>query len=92
MPLTSIKSTYALDVSSVRALEDLAARWQVSKSEALRRAIHGASLTNEASGASLALDRLQDGLALTEDEARRWAKRARTERRATATKRARRKT
>lgn len=91
MPRTSIKSTYALDVSSVRALEELAARWQVSKSEALRRAIHGASLSSEAPGAALALDRLQEGLALTEDEARRWANRARAERRASVYQRSRRK-
>lgn len=35
----TIKSTYSLDVGTVRTLEGLARRWNVSKSEALRRAI-----------------------------------------------------
>lgn len=35
----TIKSTYSLDVGTVRALEELARHWNVSKSEALRRAI-----------------------------------------------------
>ena len=42
MATPTIKSTYSLDVESVRALDDLARRWQVSKSEALRRAIRRA--------------------------------------------------
>src|SRR5437870_291443 len=43
MAITTIKSTYALDVATVRALEGLARRWNVSKSEALRRAVRVAS-------------------------------------------------
>jgi predicted transcriptional regulator len=39
MAPTSIKSTYALDVETIRKLERVAARWRVSKSEVLRRAI-----------------------------------------------------
>jgi hypothetical protein len=39
MATVSIKSTYSLDLATVRALEGLARRWNVSKSEALRRAI-----------------------------------------------------
>lgn len=35
----TIKSTYSLDVGTVRTLEGLARLWNVSKSEALRRAI-----------------------------------------------------
>ena len=35
-----IKVIYSLDVDSVRASEELAPQWGVSKSEALRRAIH----------------------------------------------------
>ncbi len=37
----TIKSTYSLDVGTVRTLEGLARRWNVSRSEALRRAIRG---------------------------------------------------
>src|SRR5207249_7015562 len=43
MALPMIKSTYTLDVATVRTLEALARRWKVSKSEALRRAIRSAS-------------------------------------------------
>lgn len=35
----TIKSTFSLDVGTVGTLEGLARRWNVSKSEALRRAI-----------------------------------------------------
>ena len=38
MAVTTIKSTYSLDVETVRTLETLACRWNVSKSEVLRRA------------------------------------------------------
>ena len=41
MATMTIKSTYSLDVGTVRTLEGLARRWNVSKSEALRRAIRG---------------------------------------------------
>ena len=43
MAVTTIKSTYSLDVETVRMLESLARRWNVSKSEVLRRAIRAAA-------------------------------------------------
>ena len=43
MAITTIKSTYSLDVETVRTLESLACRWNVSKSEVLRRAIRAAA-------------------------------------------------
>jgi len=43
MAVTTIKSTYALDVETVRELEEMARAWKVSKSEALRRAIRSAA-------------------------------------------------
>ena len=36
MAKMTIKSTYTMDVETVRTLEDLARRWNVPKSEALR--------------------------------------------------------
>jgi hypothetical protein len=39
MATTTVKSTYSLDVDTVRELDAVARRWRVSKSEALRRAI-----------------------------------------------------
>jgi hypothetical protein len=84
MAITTIKSTYALDVETVRALEGMAQRWKVSKSEALRRAIRAAA-GEEPFGANetlAALDRLQRSLGLTPDRARTWARQTRAERRA----------
>ncbi|WP_428276828.1 ribbon-helix-helix protein, CopG family [Candidatus Palauibacter sp.] len=61
MATTSIKSTYSLDVESVRTLEALARRWNISKSEVLRRAIKTAAAEDAAreEGPLGALDRLQ---------------------------------
>ncbi|MCI0546463.1 MAG: ribbon-helix-helix protein, CopG family [Candidatus Rokubacteria bacterium] len=82
MAITTIRSTYALDVETVRALERMAQRWKVSKSEALRRAIRAAAAAPAPlRGEALhALDRLQRALALTPAQARAWAARTRTER------------
>ena len=84
MATTTIKSTYSLDVESVRTLEALARRWQVSKSEVLRRALRIASTTRD-DGESTpleALTRLQEtvrkrGVDLTE-----WSRDLKAERRA----------
>ena len=43
MGTPTIKSTYVLDVGTVRGLEKIARRWNVSTSEALRRAIHASA-------------------------------------------------
>ncbi len=79
-----VKTTYSLDVQTVRALEELAKRWDVPKSEALRRAIRAASLEapSKASDAVRALDELQAALGLSLTDARRWQKAVETERRA----------
>src|SRR2546427_12085205 len=80
MATTTIRSTYALDVETVRTLERIAQRWKVSKSEALRRAIRAAAGEGDAGDALAALDRLQGALELTPARARSWARRARQER------------
>jgi len=83
MAITTIKSTYALDVATVRALEGLARRWNVSKSEALRRAVRVASGQRTPQREALAaLDRLQKSLRLPPAKARAWARATRQERRA----------
>ena len=41
MATPTVKTTYALDLKTIRSLEGLAQRWNVSRSEALRRAIAG---------------------------------------------------
>lgn len=84
MAITTIRSTYALDVETVQALERIAQRWRVSKSEALRRAIRAAAADDRTSAndALEALNRLQRSLKLTPVKARAWARKARTERKA----------
>ena len=85
MAVTSIKSTYALDVDSVRALERMARRWGVSKSEALRRAIRTASSdAGPADDTLVALDAVQQALRLSRAKTAAWAGRVRAERRASA--------
>ena len=84
MATITVKSTYSLDVASVRKLEGLAKRWNTSKSGALRRAIHAAAKQahpgdNEALDA---FDRLQSRIALDRRAAGIWADEVREERRA----------
>ena len=72
--MLSIKSTYSLDPETVEALEEMARRWRVSKSEALRRAIRAAArkVSPEGNDALKALDELQESLALISAKARAW--------------------
>jgi len=86
MARTSVKATYALDVSSVQALETIAQRWNVSKSEALRRAIHATARAQARDGRHGldALDRLQASLAVSPAQAKAWMREVRSERGAAA--------
>lgn len=85
MAIPMIKATYTLDPESVRTLEAMARRLGVSKSEALRRAIHladrsgrpGRDAPDKADPRLAALDRLQKQLALTPDGADAWVREAR---------------
>ena len=82
MATYTVKTTYSLDVETVRRLEAMARRWNVSRSEALRRAIRAASLQAPAETLTplQALERVQRSLGLTSRDAARWAAAARTER------------
>jgi len=84
MATLTVKSTYSLDVETARRLDDLAKRWNTSKSGALRRAIHSAAkqARSDHSETLEALDRLQGLLALDRESARAWADEVRQERRA----------
>jgi ferritin-like metal-binding protein YciE len=84
MARTAVKATYALDEATVRALEKMAQRWAVSKSEALRRAIRTAAAAEAPDGRQHVerLDRLQRTLGLSARKAKAWAGRVRAERRA----------
>jgi len=86
------KTTYSLDVDTIRALDELARRWNISKSEALRRAIRASVRSRgaaESPGTVEILDRLQRKLRLQPREADRWARTLRAERRATSRRRTR---
>ena len=89
MATTTIKSTYSLDVESVRALEALARRWQVSKSEALRRAIRSESSRQPARGGEAleALDQLQASLRSRNINVEQWAREVESGRRAAGRRR-----
>jgi hypothetical protein len=82
MARVTIRATYALDVETVRALENMATRLGISKSEALRRAIQSAAGEVPSAGArtGAALDDLQRSLGLTRGKADAWARRVRAER------------
>jgi transposase-like protein len=84
MAIPKVKATYSLDLDTVRALERLARRWGVPKSEALRRAIRAAGEADRAAPDHPAsgLDALQRALRLTPTKAAAWAREVRAERRA----------
>jgi hypothetical protein len=86
MARTSVKATYALDVASVEALERMARRWKVPKSEALRRAIQAAARADaqDARRSIEALDQIQASMALTPARAKAWAREIAAERAAAA--------
>ncbi len=92
MATQTVKTTYSLDVETLRALEELARRWSTSRSEALRRAIRASWV--QADTPSLtpirALDRLQGGLDLGQSAAGRWARAVRAQRKASSRRQTRR--
>lgn len=82
----TVKSTYSLDVESIRTLEKLAQRWNLSKSEVLRRAIRIAAIDGiPGDGAPrAALDQLQGLLRARRVNLAQWERDLKTERRAVA--------
>ena len=82
MALPTVKTTYTIDLETKSALDRLAARWDVSKSEALRRAIRQAAGASRVTDRLAALDALQRGARLTRGQAARWADGIRAERQA----------
>ncbi len=84
MATVMIRSTYSIDLQTASALENIARRWKVSKSEALRRAIRAAAEkeTLDNSDATKVLDTLQRSLGLNSTTARRWERRVGAERKA----------
>ena len=85
MAKMTIRSTFALDQETVDALDRLAGKWEMSKSEVLRRIVDAAARVEEvdaAADALLALEEIQERLALTEEQADTWIREIRAEREA----------
>ncbi len=85
MATPTIKSTYSLDVETVRTLEALARRWNVSKSKALQRSIWATAAQHSPADREAldALERLQSALNLDETTVNDWEQNLRRERRET---------
>ena len=80
MAKKTIRSTFALDPETVADLDHLAERWNVSKSEVIRRIVNTAAIIDEADAASdaiAALEELQRRLALTPEKTEAWLRHAR---------------
>ena len=82
MAVHTVKTTYTVDAETKRVLDELAARWAVSRSEALRRAIRQAAGAAGVGDRLAALEVLQQQVVMTSGRARRWEQAMRAERRA----------
>lgn len=88
MAIPKIKATYSLDPETVGALERVARRWGVSKSEAIRRAIHASDaapdvppeVEGEPNPRIAAFRRLQQLMHLDAAKAEAWIAEIRAER------------
>ena len=84
---TTVRTTFSLDPDTIGALDRLAEKWHVSKSEAFRRIVDAAAAVEEvdwASDALTALDALQARLGLTEEKADAWVREVRAAREASS--------
>ena len=85
MAIPKIKATYSLDEPTVRKLEEIARKWETSKSQALTRLINqGAPQPDDAEVRRKldALDRLQQSANLTPAAAAKWQRELRAMQRA----------
>ena len=84
MAIPTIKSTYSLDIETVRQLDGLAKHWNTSKSAALRRAIRTAArrVLPPNTESLEALGRLQRLLSLDQQTAAEWENEVKCERHA----------
>jgi predicted transcriptional regulator len=80
MATTSVRSTYSLDVQTVERIEQLARRWNVSKSEVLRRAVKMADEQSAVSDRLAALKELQESMQMTPEKEAAWVAEIRAER------------
>jgi Ribbon-helix-helix protein, copG family len=79
MATPRVKSTYVMDLETAETLDRLAREWQVSKSEALRRAIRSAAAGDPPDRVTL-FRSLQEAAGVTREKADRWVASIRAER------------
>jgi Ribbon-helix-helix protein, copG family len=79
MATPTVKSTYVMDLETAETLDRLAREWQVSKSEALRRAIRSAAAGDAPDRVTL-FHNLQQSAGVTREKAARWVASVRAER------------
>jgi hypothetical protein len=79
MATPTVKSTYVMDLETAETLDRLARDWQVSRSEALRRAIRAAAVSDAPDRVAL-FRSLQQVAGVTRAKADRWAASVRAER------------
>lgn len=89
MALPLVKTTYAVDIETKRLLDRLADQWEVSKSEALRRAVRQAAGSQGADDRLAALEALQRRARLSSRKASEWMATMRAERRRSTSRRVR---
>ena len=80
MATTSVRSTYSLDMETMRRIDNLARRWDVSKSEVLRRALRIADEQSARSERVEALKQLQVSMDLSRERVEDWVADIRAER------------
>ena len=77
MAIPKIKATYSLDEPTVRKLEEIARKWETSKSDALSRLINEGVMNVEDAEIRRKLDALDEYariMNLTPEEIERWQK------------------
>lgn len=85
MAVTSVRATYSLDAETMRRIENLARRWDVAKSEVLRRAVRMADEQSAGAERVALLRELQQRANLTPEQVETWVAEVRAERDASRT-------
>ncbi|WP_291986654.1 ribbon-helix-helix protein, CopG family [Luteitalea sp.] len=80
MAVTSVRATYSLDAETMRRIENLARRWDVAKSEVLRRAVRMADEQSAGAERVALLRELQQRANLTPEQVETWVAEVRAER------------
>lgn len=80
MATTSVRSTYSLDLETMKRIENLARRWDVTKSEVLRRAVRMADEQSAGAERLTLFRELQRRANLSSEQVEAWVADVRAER------------